>query len=224
MKGIVDGKLYDTEKCIKLGVFRDNKGYLYRASNGDLIIHRTDHNKFCYYDKHNGWSLDMLNMNDKQLQLAIEYGLIEVVPEYGQAVGYFEVYGHCSFSEFGNILFNDKRQLLSTVNGSYRVLGKNSGQFKDYHSSFVWVSCAREYLKFGDTAYHSDIKLDSEPYFTDSSKVVKILDSEVYCYVCHGCFLGKRDNDVHVYDNIIVSNIRDKYWYKLVRKSDLLKD
>ena len=91
-----NGKRYDTEKCKVIGefdLFSHSNNYagtrhLLVASDGQFIIHQTANGQDCYITSFDsvvsrGEAIETLNniqLDDEQTKLAVECGLIEVVP------------------------------------------------------------------------------------------------------------------------------------------------
>jgi hypothetical protein len=118
---------------------------------------------------------------------------------------YFEIPDNIHLDCDGDILFNDKKQVLSSdeKGGLFNVYNASYGH-DSYTKDFVLVPCKREDLKWGDTAYFSDDQYE----FDDKEYYGKVLDEDRMVYI--GCD-----------ENVIIDDIDHEYWYKIVKRSEV---
>lgn len=106
----------------------------------------------------------------------------------------------------GNIIFPNKKQVLTVHNGLFEVPVCPDGAV-DCSDGFVLVPCKREDLVEGDTAFMSD---KEDTGFGWLGGWCNILDDKRYCYITGG-------------DGVLVGTGGCKFWWKLKRKEETQK-
>lgn len=225
MKTTIDGKRYDTSKCDRIGSNScyNNGNYsgscsLYRASDGQLLVETISNGQDLYMTdscmplEDSSKSIEDFDMTDEQEVLAAKYGLITIVPpvnfkskkiiNFDNTV-YYDVFAKTPLSNEGNILFNERKQVLFIDRGYFAVYVVESG-FDDFSSNFVWIECDRNQLEVGDVAYRTDLEFTEFNYLP---QLCAILNE-------HKCVFIR--NELERMGEVIVDDVKYEHWFKLI--------